>query len=138
MSRETALNDAGHTVKTQIKQRRTNARLLSMLISPATTRSREFFSTRHFMARLTSRNKSRFVLVKRDHGDAAVYVFKVTPAGGEGGGAAGVGGGGTPHMKGVGMLVVSLRGVNLTYAVLGKTPPYLAVKVSFRVARKKI
>ena len=47
------------------------------------------------------------------------------------------GGGGTPHMKGVGMLVVSLRGVNLTYAVLGKTPPYLAVKVSFRVARKK-
>ena len=48
------------------------------------------------------------------------------------------GGGGTPHMKGVGMLVVSLRRVNLTYAVLGKTPPYLAVKVSFRVARKKI
>ena len=47
-------------------------------------------------------------------------------------------GGGTPHMKGVGMLVVSLRRVNLTYAVLGKTPPYLAVKVSFRVARKKI
>ena len=130
MSRETALNDAGHTIKTQIKQRRTNARLLSMLISPAATRSREFFSTRHFMARLTSRNKSRFVLVKRD---ADVYVFKVTPAGGGGGG-----GGGTPHMKGVGMLVVSLRRVNLTYAVLGKTPPYLAVKVSFRVARKKI
>ena len=126
MSRETALNDAGHTTKTQIKQRRTNARLLSMLISPAATRSREFFSTRHFMVRLTSRNKSRFVLVKRD---AAVYVFKVTP-GGEAGG--------TPHMKGVGMLVVSLRRVNLTYAVLGKTPPYLAVKVSFRVARKKI
>ena len=48
------------------------------------------------------------------------------------------GGGGTPLMKGVGMLVVSLRRVNLTYAVLGKTPPYLAVKVSFRVARKKI
>ena len=127
MSRETALNDAGHTTKTQIKQRRTNARLLSMLISPAATRSREFFSTRHFMVRLTSRNKSRFVLVKRD---AAVYVFKVTPGGG--------GRGGTPHMKGVGMLVVSLRRVNLTYAVLGKTPPYLAVKVSFRVARKKI
>ena len=81
------------------------------------------------MARLTSRNKSRFVLVKRD---AAVYVFKVTLAGGGGGG------GGTPHMKGVGMLVVSLRRVNLAYAVLGKTPPYLAVKVSFRVARKKI
>ena len=129
MSRETALNDAGHTIKTQIKQRRTNARLLSMLISPAATRSREFFSTRHFMVRLTSRNKSRFVLVKRD---AAVYVFKVTPAGGGGRG------GGTPHMKWVGMLVVSLRRVNLTYAVLGKTPPYLAVKVSFRVARKKI
>ena len=129
MSRETALNDAGHTIKTQIKQRRTNARLLSMLISPAATRSREFFSTRHFMVRLTSRNKSRFVLVKRD---AAVYVFKVTPAGGGGRG------GGTPLMKGVGMLVVSLRRVNLTYAVLGKTPPYLAVKVSFRVARKKI
>ena len=129
MSRETALNDAGHTIKTQIKQRRTNARLLSMLISPAATRSREFFSTRHFMVRLTSRNKSRFVLVKRD---AAVYVFKVTPAGGGGRG------GGTPPMKGVGMLVVSLRRVNLTYAVLGKTPPYLAVKVSFRVARKKI
>ena len=127
MSRETALNDAGHTIKTQIKQRRTNARLLSMLISPAATRSREFFSTRHFMVRLTSRNKSRFVLVKRD---AAVYVFKVTPGGGRQGG--------TPHMKGVGMLVVSLRRVNLTYAVLGKTPPYLAVKVSFRVARKKI
>ena len=128
MSRETALNDAGHTIKTQIKQRRTNARLLSMLISPAATRSREFFSTRHFMVRLTSRNKSRFVLVKRD---AAVYVFKVTPAGGGGRG-------GTPHMKGVGMLVVSLRRVNPTYAVLGKTSPYLAVKVSFRVARKKI
>ena len=47
-------------------------------------------------------------------------------------------GGETPLMKGVGMLVVSLRRVNLTYAVLGKTPPYLAVKVSFRVARKKI
>ena len=86
MSRETALNDAGHTIKTQIKQRRTNARLLSMLISPAATRSREFFSTRHLMARLTSRNKSRFVLVKRD---AAVYVFKVTPAGGGGGGGGG-------------------------------------------------
>ena len=129
MSRETALNDAGHTIKTQIKQRRTNARLLSMLISPAATRSREFFSTRHFMVRLTSRNKSRFVLVKRD---AAVYVFKVTPPGGGGRG------GGPPHMKGVGMLVVSLRRVNPTYAVLGKTSPYLAVKVSFRVARKKI
>ena len=28
---------------------------------------------------------------------------------------AGAGGGGTPHMKGVGMLVVSLRGVNLGF-----------------------
>ena len=35
-------------------------------------------------------------------------------------------------MKGMGMLVVLLRGV------LGKTPSYLAVKVSFRVARAKI
>ena len=45
-------------------------------------------------------------------------------------------------MKVVGMLVVSLRGVNfefgLTYGVLGKTPSYLTVKVSFRVARQKI
>ena len=45
-------------------------------------------------------------------------------------------------MKGAGMLVVSLRGVNfefgLTYGVLGKTPSYLAVKVLFRVAREKI
>ena len=48
----------------------------------------------------------------------------------------------TPHMKGVGMLVVSLRGVNsdfgLTWGVLGKTPSYLAVKVLFRVAHDKI
>ena len=35
-------------------------------------------------------------------------------------------------MKGMGMLVVLLR------RVLGKTPSYLAVKVSFRVARAKI
>ena len=61
------------------------------------------------MERLTSRNKSRFVLVKRD---AAVYVFKVTPAAGEG---VGGGGGGTPHMKGVGIPVVSLRGVNFGF-----------------------
>ena len=51
-------------------------------------------------------------------------------------------GGCTPHMKGVGMLVVSLRGLNfgfdLTEDVLGKTPSYLAVKVLFRVAREKI
>ena len=44
-------------------------------------------------------------------------------------------------MKGVGMLVVSLRGVNFGFwsqGVLGKTPSYLAVKVLFRVAREKI
>ena len=44
-------------------------------------------------------------------------------------------------MKVVGMLVVSLRGVNFEFwchGVLGKTPSYLAVKVSFRVARQKI
>ena len=50
--------------------------------------------------------------------------------------------GGTPHMKGVGILVVSLRGVNFRFwshlGCLGKTPSYLAVKVSFRVAREKI
>ena len=46
-------------------------------------------------------------------------------------------------MKGVGMLVVSLRGVNFGFwshfkGVLGKTPSYLAVKVSFKVVREKI
>ena len=44
-------------------------------------------------------------------------------------------------MKVVGMLVVSLRGVNFEFwspGVLGKTPSYLAVKVSFRVARQII
>ena len=53
----------------------------------------------------------------------------------------GGGRGGTPHMKGEGMLVVSLRGVNFefwSYCVLGKTQSYLVVKVSFRVAREKI
>ena len=46
---------------------------------------------------------------------------------------------GTPQMKGVGMMLVSLRGVNYGFlGVLGKTPSYLAVKVSFRVAREKI
>ena len=51
-------------------------------------------------------------------------------------------GGGTLHMKGVGMLV-SLKGIKfqiligLTQSVLGKTPSYLAVKVSFRVACEK-
>ena len=47
------------------------------------------------------------------------------------------------HMKGVGMLVVSLEGVNfrilgLTQGVLGKTPLHLAVKVSFRGAREEV
>ena len=45
-------------------------------------------------------------------------------------------------MKGVGMPVVSRRGVNFGFwyhlGVLGKTPLFLAVKVSFRVARKVI
>ena len=44
-------------------------------------------------------------------------------------------------MKGLGILLVSLRGVNFgfwSHGVLGKTTSYLAVKVSFRVAREKI
>ena len=49
---------------------------------------------------------------------------------------------GTPYMKGVGMLVVSLSAVisdfGLAQGVLGKTLLYLAVKVSFRVAIEKI
>ena len=45
-------------------------------------------------------------------------------------------------MKGVGMLVVSLRGVNFGFwshfkVVLGKALSSLAVKVLFRVAREK-
>ena len=48
-------------------------------------------------------------------------------------------GGGTPHIKGVGMLVVSLRVVNFGFwchlGCSGKTPSFLTVKVSFRVAR---
>ena len=51
-------------------------------------------------------------------------------------------GGRTPHMKVVGMLVVSLRGVNFGFwsplGCSGQTPSYLALKVSFRVAREKI
>ena len=47
----------------------------------------------------------------------------------------------TPHMKGVGMLVASLRGINFGFwphlGCPGKTPSYLAVKVSFRVTREK-
>ena len=46
--------------------------------------------------------------------------------------------GGDSHMKGTGVLVVSLRGVNfdfgLAWGALGKIS--LAVKVSFRVARE--
>ena len=45
-------------------------------------------------------------------------------------------------MKGAGMLVVSLRGAisdfSLALGVLGKTPLYLAVKVSFRIALEEI
>ena len=51
------------------------------------------------------------------------------------------GGGEAPHIKGLGMLVVLLRGVNFgfwSHSVLGKTLLYLAVKISFRVARAKI
>ena len=44
-------------------------------------------------------------------------------------------------MKGVGMLVVSLRGIHFGFwshlGCSGQTPSYLAVKVSFRVAREK-
>ena len=51
-------------------------------------------------------------------------------------------GGGTPHMKGVGMLVVLLKGINFGFwshlGCSGKTPSYLAVQVSFRVAREKV
>ena len=43
----------------------------------------------------------------------------------------GGGGGGGSHMKGVGMLVISLR-------VFWAKHHYLAVKVSFRVAREEI
>ena len=49
---------------------------------------------------------------------------------------------GNSHIKGAGMLVVSLRGVisdfGLALGVLGKTPLYLAVKVSFRIALEEI
>ena len=41
-------------------------------------------------------------------------------------------------MTGAGMLFVLLRGVNLTEGFLSKTPLYLAMKVSFRVAREQI
>ena len=45
-------------------------------------------------------------------------------------------------MKGAGMLVVSLRGVNFSFwsrlGFSGKTPLYLAVKVSFTVGLEEI
>ena len=54
----------------------------------------------------------------------------------------GSGGEGTQHMKGVGMLVISLRGVNFGFwfhlGCSGQNASHLAVKVSFRVAREKI
>ena len=65
-----------------------------------------------------------------------VYRLSVSPSVSLPGG----GGGETPHMKVVGMLVVSLRGVNFGFwSHLGcSAQSYLAVKVSFRVAREKI
>ena len=49
---------------------------------------------------------------------------------------------GTPHMKGVGMLVVSLRGVNFGFlshlGCSGQNAIIFAVKVPLRVAREKI
>ena len=51
------------------------------------------------------------------------------------------GGGGTPHMKGVGMLVVSLRGVNFGFwsqlGCSGQNAIIFSCEVSFRVAREK-
>ena len=44
-------------------------------------------------------------------------------------------------MKRVGMLMVSLRGVNFgfwSHGLLGKTPSYVAVKVSLRVAQEDL
>ena len=49
---------------------------------------------------------------------------------------------GDSQLKGVGMLVISLRGVNFGFwsylRCLGTTPLYLVVKVSFRVAGQEI
>ena len=54
----------------------------------------------------------------------------------------GGGGEGTPHMKGVGMLVVSLRGVNFRFwshlGCSGQNAIIFSRKVSFRVAREKL
>ena len=45
-------------------------------------------------------------------------------------------------MKGAGMLIISLRGVNFRFwshlGFSGQKTIYLAVKISFRVAREKI
>ena len=64
--------------------------------------------------------------------DKIVFVPIVSPKKGEG----------TPHMKGVGMFVVSLRHVNYGFwSHLGRSGQKainLAVKLSFRVAREKI
>ena len=46
------------------------------------------------------------------------------------------GGRGDSHMKGAGMLVVSLRGCKFRILV-SLTPLYIAVKVSYRVAREE-
>ena len=51
------------------------------------------------------------------------------------------GGGGFSHMKGVGIFVTSLRGVNfgfLSQSVLGETPLYSSVKVPLRVAHEEV
>ena len=58
-------------------------------------------------------------------------------------GGGGGGGRGTPHIKekwgcSSSRLGVYISAFGLTQGVLGKTPSYLAVKVSFRVAREKI
>jgi len=54
-------------------------------------------------------------------------------------GGGGGGGGGDSHRKGLGMLIVSLRGIDQeeilfwSQGVHDKMPPFLTVKVSFRV-----
>ena len=68
---------------------------------------------------------------------ALVSKESVGPCPGGGGGR-----GWDSHIKGGGMLVVLLRGVNFGFwshlgTVLGKTQSYVAMKVSFRVARKE-
>ena len=55
--------------------------------------------------------------------------------------SSGGGGGGESHMKGAGMLVVSLRGLNFGFwshlGCYGQNAIYLAVKISFGDARGK-